>query len=148
MKIGALARCTGTAIETIRYYERVGLLPKAARSSGNYRVYDQTHAERLTFIRHCRALDLGLTEIRQLLHCKDAPTQNCGTVCCLLDAHIRQVKTRIETLQTLQTHLKTLRARCTGSKEAARCRILNQLAHADELVRTSKSARERSARTA
>ena len=67
MKIGALAETTGTSVETIRYYEREGLLPAAPRADNNYRLYTRVHAERLAFIRHCRNLDMTLDEIRALL---------------------------------------------------------------------------------
>ena len=73
MKIGELAKATGTQTETIRYYEREQLLPTAKRTESNYRVYDGSHVERLAFIRHCRSLDMTLDEIRVLLHFKDAP---------------------------------------------------------------------------
>ena len=68
MKIGELAKLAQTQAETIRYYEREGLLPQARRSEANYRVYDQSHIQRLAFIRHCRSLDMTLGEIRTLLH--------------------------------------------------------------------------------
>jgi DNA-binding transcriptional MerR regulator len=80
MKIGELAKATATQIETIRYYEREGLLPEPGRSGGNYRVYDKTHAQRLSFIRRCRALDMNLDKIRVLLRSKDAPAENCAEV--------------------------------------------------------------------
>lgn len=80
LRIGELAQRTGTQVETIRYYEREGLLPEPARSEGNYRLYDRAHAERLSFIRHCRSLDMTLDEIRVLLQFRDAPEQNCGEV--------------------------------------------------------------------
>jgi hypothetical protein len=67
MKIGELAILTHTPVETIRYYEREGLLPEAARTGGNYRIYDQAQAARLSLIRHCRGLDMTLDEIRTLL---------------------------------------------------------------------------------
>ena len=67
MKIGELATLTNTQIETIRYYEREGLLAEPRRSEGNYRIYGSAHAERLSFIRHCRGLDMTLDEIRVLL---------------------------------------------------------------------------------
>ena len=67
MKIGELAAATGTPIETIRYYEREGLLPAPDRTVGNFRIYDETHLSRLEFVRHCRALDMNLDEIRVLL---------------------------------------------------------------------------------
>ena len=67
LKIGELAKRTGCPVETIRYYEREALLAAPRRSEGNYRLYDDAHAERLQFIRHCRSLDMTLDEIRSLL---------------------------------------------------------------------------------
>ena len=74
MKIGELARIAMTQVETIRYYERAGLLPETARSEGNYRIYAEAHVERLSFIRNCRNLDMTLDEIRVLLRFRDAPS--------------------------------------------------------------------------
>jgi len=85
MTIGELARATGCAIETIRYYEHEGLLPKPGRTSGNFRRYGQEHAELLLFIRHCRSLDMALNEIRILLTFRSAPDENCREVNALLD---------------------------------------------------------------
>jgi DNA-binding transcriptional MerR regulator len=75
LKIGELAKRTGSLVETIRYSERQGLLPEPARSEGNYRVYSDTHLERLQLIRHCRSLDMTLVEIRNLLRFRDAPDE-------------------------------------------------------------------------
>ena len=127
MKIGELAHTTGTQIETIRYYEREGLLPSPARTEGNFRVYTEGHVQRLTFIRHCRSLDMALDEIRTLLHFKDAPDENCGDVNALLDAHIGHVAERIRDLRALEKQLKGLRERCGESKVAADCGILGEL---------------------
>ena len=127
MKIGELAHATGTQIETIRYYEREGLLPSPARTEGNFRVYTEGHVQRLTFIRHCRSLDMALDEIRTLLHFKDAPDENCGDVNALLDAHIGHVAERIRDLRALKKQLKGLRERCGESKVAADCGILGEL---------------------
>ena len=91
MKISELARLAGSNAETIRYYEREGLLPKASRSESNYRIYTAAHLERLTFIRHCRNLDMTLGEIRTLLHFKASPEENCGEVNRLLDEHIESL---------------------------------------------------------
>jgi Cd(II)/Pb(II)-responsive transcriptional regulator len=91
MKIGELARAARAQVETIRYYEREGLLPPAPRSDGNYRIYGPVHVERLAFIRHCRSLDMPLAEIRVLLRFKDAPQAECGEVNALLDEHIGHV---------------------------------------------------------
>ena len=103
MKIGELAKQTDCAVETIRYYERENLLPEPARSDGNYRVYTQAHAERLTFIRNCRTLDMTLEEIRSLLAMRDSPQDQCESVNTLIDEHIQHVKARIDGLLALQT---------------------------------------------
>lgn len=128
MKIGELARATGTQVETIRYYEREGLLPETARTEGNYRIYGDVHVERLSFIRHCRSLDMTINEIRVLLRFKDAPAENCGEVNALLDAHIGHVAERIRELRQLERQLKGLRELCHGMQDAGHCGILTELA--------------------
>lgn len=127
MRISELSRECATHIETIRFYEREGLLPEPARSENNYRIYGIAHAERLSFIRHCRSLDMTLDEIRVLLRFKDAPTENCQVVNELLDAHIGHVAERIEELQQLEQQLRKLRETCLRSQEAVHCGILNEL---------------------
>src|SRR3546814_16484795 len=88
MKIGELAKRTESTVETIRYYEKEGLLPEPSRSDGNYRLYGEEHIERLRFIRHCRTLVMALDEVRTLLRYRDTPTEECGDVHALLDEHI------------------------------------------------------------
>jgi len=139
MKIGELALATKTPVETIRYYEREGLLQQAPRSEGNYRIYAPEHAERLAFVRHCRSLDMTLDEIRVLLRFKDDPHASCGEVNLLLDEHIGHVATRIGELRQLERQLKALRAQCAGVNEAAQCGILNSLTQSG-LPATVKSA--------
>jgi len=75
LKIGELAARTDCPAETIRYYEREALLPPPTRSQGNYRMYGEQHVERLQFIRHCRSLQIGLTDIRALLEFKNNPAE-------------------------------------------------------------------------
>ena len=130
MKIGELAKATTTAVETIRFYERSALLPEAARTDGNYRIYDAHHAQRLAFIRHCRSLDMTLDEIRVLLRFKDAPTENCGEVNALLDEHIGHVAYRIRELRQLERQLKSLREQCLVVDATQDCRILQELTEA------------------
>ncbi|WP_341521701.1 Cd(II)/Pb(II)-responsive transcriptional regulator [Pseudomonas sp. G.S.17] len=126
MKIGELAKLTDAQVETIRYYEREGLLPPPARSEGNYRLYTQAHVERLTFIRNCRGLDMTLEEIRSLLNLRDSPQDQCESVNALIDEHILHVNTRIASLQALQTQLLDLRERCSeGAPD--HCGILDRL---------------------
>lgn len=130
MKIGELARATSTAVETIRYYEREGLLPAAARTDANYRHYTEAHTRRLQFVRHCRSLDMSLQEIRTLLAFQDAPGEPCGGVNAVLDTHIDHVVRRIQELRALEKQLKALRALCEGTADAEHCRILDGLSHA------------------
>jgi len=130
MKIGELARLAGTNVDTIRFYERDGLLPLPARSDGNYRIYGEPHVERLFFIRHCRSLDMALDEIRILLHFKESPQENCADVNRLLDQHIGHVAQRMQVLQALEKQLKDLRERCGEERDAAHCGILDGLSQA------------------
>ena len=127
MKIGELSRATATPVETIRFYEREGLLPVAARTEGNYRIYDQSHVERLVFIRHCRSLDMALDEVRQLLRFKESPQDNCLGVNTLLDDHIGHVVQRIGELRALEKQLRLLRDQCAQASGTAECGILKGL---------------------
>ena len=126
LKIGELARRTQCPAETIRYYEREGLLPQPLRTAGNYRVYGHEHLERLAFIRNCRSLDMTLDEIRQLLRVRDLPA-NRHAAHELLDEHIAHVATRIAELRGLERQLKALRRRCVFSEEENACGILDGL---------------------
>ena len=127
MKIGDLAHRTNTQVETIRFYERTGLLPEPGRNGSNYRIYGDEHTERLSFIRHCRGLDMTLDEIRVLLRFKDAPTESCREVNELLDQHIVHVAERVRELRQLEKQLKGLREACLYAQEAQHCGILNEL---------------------
>lgn len=127
MKIGELAKRVDCPVETIRYWEKEGLLPPPARTEGNYRNYGETHLERLLFIRNCRTLDMSLDEIRQLLRLRDQPNETCIEVNDLIDEHIRHVVVRIEALKSLESHLRALRQRCTQGREVDQCGILQKL---------------------
>jgi len=125
--IGALARDTECPPETIRYYEREGLLPPAARTAGNYRLYGGAHRERLVFIRNCRALDMTLDEIKQLLRFRDVPQSECDAAHALIDEHIAHIGERIAELGQLQTQLQALRHQCQPPGQAKQCGILDRL---------------------
>jgi Cd(II)/Pb(II)-responsive transcriptional regulator len=129
LKIGELARRTQCQAETIRFYEREGLLPEPARTAGNYRVYGRAHVERLAFIRNCRALDMTLDEIRQLLRLRDLPRDNCHAAHALLDEHVAHVAQRISELQQLERQLRALRRQCQPAREDKECGILDELSH-------------------
>ena len=128
IKIGELAKRTGTTVETIRYYEKEGLLPEPSRSEGNYRLYREDHIERLQFILHCRTLDMTLNEVRTLLQYWDEPDRDCGDVNTLLDEHIHAVVIRMQELTQLKQHLTVLRQKCVSRASAVSCGILNTLA--------------------
>jgi len=127
LKIGELAAVTETPVETIRFYEREGLLPEPPRSAANYRVYTAAHAERLAFIRNCRNLDMALGEVRELLRFKDAPGRDCTNVNALLDEHIGHVSQRVRELRSLERELRALRARCVSPGDGTQCGILGGL---------------------
>lgn len=125
--IGALAHDTECPPETIRYYEREGLLPPASRTAGNYRLYGPAHLERLIFIRNCRSLDMTLDEIKQLLRFRDEPQSECGAAHALIDEHIAHIGERIAELGQLQTQLQALRLQCQPVGDAKKCGILDRL---------------------
>lgn len=127
MKIGELAERSGCLVETIRYYERIGLLMPPERAVNNYRTYNERHSERLLFIRHCRALDMTLDEIRTLLNFKDDPQVECAGVNELLEKHIADVFERIQGLTALEAQLRELRARCIVADTTSSCEILRAL---------------------
>lgn len=140
MRIGELATATGTPVETVRFYEREGLLPPARRADNNYRMYLPAHVERLAFIRQCRNLDMALDEIRALLQLRDAPAEDCGEINVLLDAHIGHVAQRIRELRSLEKDLRALRARCLSPQAIKDCGILNEL---DQAASTAAAAPRR-----
>ena len=127
MKIGELSAASGTTIESIRFYEREGLIAEPGRTDGNYRVYGDEHVQRLVFIRRCRSLDMALDEIRVLLAFKDAPSANCGDVNTVLDEHIGHVTSRVQELRVLERQLRELRSQCHSIESGADCGILKQL---------------------
>ncbi len=127
MRIGELADKAGCRTETVRYYEREGLLPEPGRTGGNYRSYDAGHLARLVFIRNCRALEMSLDEIRALLAIKDAGGPDCEPVNAVLEAHIGHVTERIRRLVALKKQLAGLRRRCGGLDAVERCGILREL---------------------
>ena len=137
MKIGALARATGVDIETIRYYERIGLLPAPERQPNGYRAYGHNHLERLAFIRHCRALDMPLADIRLLLDFIADPSGDCTDVNRAVDAQLDRVRARLKSLRALERQLSALRGQCSRSRSRRECGILHELvaaAHAEACV--------------
>ena len=128
MKIGELAQVAQCTVETVRYYEKEGLLPEAARTAGNFRVYVPDHVERLRFIRNCRALDMSHADIHTLLGLADRPQDGCEAINTVFDGHIAHVNERIKELDNLKQQLQALRARCQSELGVDTCGILQGLA--------------------
>lgn len=127
MKIGELAQLTLCSTETIRYYEKIGLLPPAHRDDNNYRQYLTLHVERLRFIRNCRSLDMTHEEIRELLAHIDSPQTTCGPVTDLITEHLLHVDIRLKELQQLQQQLLELQRACAEDGSSEDCGILNKI---------------------
>ena len=127
LRIGELGRATGVDGETIRYYEKLGLLPKPARSANGYRAYGPAHVERLAFIRHCRALDIPLADVRRLLEFVAHPERDCGDIDRLIGAQLEKVRARLLSMLALERQLEALRARCGEPHLAGECGILHEL---------------------
>ena len=128
MRIGELGKKADCLVQTVRFYGSEGLRPEPARSEGNFRLYDEVHLQRLLFIRRCRAKDMTLDEIRQLLNLRDRPELGCGEVNALVDAHIAQVRTKMKELRALERELMDLRRSCDSARTSRECGILNSLA--------------------
>ncbi len=127
-RIGELSTQLGVPVETIRYFEREGLLTAPSRSGGNYRQFSAAERQRLEFILRCRTLDMTHAEIRRLLAVRDASDQGCAEVNALLDEHIGHVAERIRSLKQLHADLKAIRAHCAVPSSAKDCGILEELA--------------------
>ncbi len=131
-KIGELAERSGCLVETVRYYERIGLLPEPVRAANNYRSYNDEHADRLLFIRHCRALDMSIDEIRELIGIRGLPDSNCTGVNELVDRHIAHITERISALRALEAQLRGLRGCCDSVRASSDCGILHALSDLDQ----------------
>ncbi len=127
MRIGELSAATGVEVETIRYYEREGLLAPPARQTNGYRAYGKSQLERLSFIRHCRALEIPLADIRRLLEFAAQPTAECGDIDRLIDEQLLKVRARLKSMRALERQLAELRKRCDAHHAAGECGILHEL---------------------
>ena len=129
-RIGELAAAAATRVETVRYYERIGLLPAPARSAGNYRVYGPRHLERLSFVRRARDLGFQLGQVRELLDLADDRGRPCAAVDALARAHLAEVERKIADLAALRRELAGLIGQCRRGT-VAECRIIEALAPVD-----------------
>ncbi|WP_138469214.1 helix-turn-helix domain-containing protein [Poseidonocella sp. HB161398] len=124
--IGALARHAGTKVQTIRYYEQVGLMPEPGRSAGGQRRYDGAARDRLAFIRHARQLGFSLDAIRELLGLSDRPERPCADVDAIARRQLRAVEARIVRLEALRGELTRMIGECSGGT-VSDCRVLEVL---------------------
>lgn len=127
LKIGDLARETGTKVVTVRYYEKIGLLPAPGRSAGNYRTYDAEAFGRLRFIRRCRDLGFTLDQVRELLDLASDVARPCAEVDEITAAHLTEVERKITHLQALARELRRISATCDGGGTVSNCRILDAI---------------------
>ncbi len=131
MRIGELAKRAACTVETIRFYEREGLMPRPPRSKGNYRVYSAEEEQRLLFIRNCRSLGMTLGEIGTLLDFRNAPDADCRKVNALLDVHILRLEQQIQSLRALGRQLRDTRQLCNAllnpEYRASACGIIKTL---------------------
>ena len=123
---GILAKRSGINSETIRYYEKIALLPKPDRSAGGHRVYREEDLQRLTFIRRCREMGFSLEEIRGLLSLVDGEQVSCKRVKNIADEHLMDVRAKISDLKKIERTLSKLSASCSG-KEVPQCPIIEGL---------------------
>ena len=124
--IGALSERSGVKVETVRYYEREGLLPSPPRTSGGHRSYDETHLKRLTFIRRSRELGFSMREIRDLLALVDGGSYTCGEVRALTMAHAKSVRQKIADLRRMEKMLVAISSQCEGGS-IPECPIIDAL---------------------
>ena len=130
MRIGELASQAGVDVQTIRYYEREGLLEAPARTRAGYRAYGPAHLERLNFVRHCRSLDMPLAEIKRLIELSTEKSISCDEVNAMVRTHLGRVQAKRKSLEALEKQLAALNAQCASGHRVADCGILEELIHA------------------
>jgi MerR family mercuric resistance operon transcriptional regulator len=124
--IGTLAKHTGTNVETIRYYERMGLWTAPSRSAGGYRLYGTEHLKRLNFVRRARQLGFSVGEVRTLLRLADERKRPCSEVRVVAEAHLSDVRNKIADLRTMERVLKETVVRCADGA-GSHCPLIDAL---------------------
>jgi len=126
LSIGELGKATTTKVETIRYYERIGLLPAPSRTAGNYRAYSEAERARLAFIRRARDLGFSLDQVRELIDLSSRREQSCARVDALADRNLAEIERKIADLQALRAELFDIIVRCKSDRIEA-CGVLAAL---------------------
>jgi MerR family mercuric resistance operon transcriptional regulator len=124
--IGKLAETAGVNLETVRYYERIGLMPRPGRTEGGHRAYEASHIRRLGFIRRARELGFSIAEIRALLALAEPGRGTCAEVREIASAHLLGVRSKLDDLARLEAILSGTIARCSGEPVPA-CPVLDML---------------------
>jgi Cd(II)/Pb(II)-responsive transcriptional regulator len=127
MRIKDVSEATGVPVDTIRHYEKAGLLPEPARGGNNYRRYTDAEVQRLRFIRNCRSLDMSLDEVRPLLEFLDHPQADCSKVDAVIEGHLAHVRERLASLQVLERQLELLTQVCGQQRAQELCGIVMAL---------------------
>jgi len=127
VKIGELANATSTKVETVRYYETIGLLAPPARNAANYRNYGSEHLARLSFIRRARDLGFPLEAVRELLALADNIGQSCEAVDLIANNHLAEVKRKIDDLTSLRSELERVIGSCRHGT-VGECKTIDTLA--------------------
>ncbi|WP_286222901.1 Cd(II)/Pb(II)-responsive transcriptional regulator [Marinobacter apostichopi] len=139
MKIGDISKRANISVETVRYYEKIGLLPEPDRTASGYRSYRQAHLDRLLFIKRCRNLDMAQNEIRELIRLAENPEADCAGVDTLLAKHLHHVRERRRELASLEQTLEKLQKACTEGRTVQECGILEGLSTEFEDLETSNT---------
>ena len=126
LTVGALANRSKVNVETIRYYEKIGVMPAPPRSSGGYRLYDPDHLKRLIFIRRARELGFSLDSIRGLLRLVDGHAYTCAEIHALMMQHLKAVRSKIADLRRLEKVISEMAAQCSKAK-IPKCPIIDAL---------------------
>ena len=127
LTIGTLAKASGVHLETVRYYERIGLMPKPSRTASNYRSFGPEHVERLSFIPRAREIGFSIGEIKELLALSELGRASCAEVQTLTAVHLGKVRAKIADLRKLETILAGALERCLAGPAPA-CPVLDMLA--------------------
>jgi DNA-binding transcriptional MerR regulator len=130
MKIGDLAGQSGVDVQTLRFYEKEGLLAAPARTPSGYRSYGPEHVEQLQFVRHCRSLDMSLADIRRLVALSRDKAVSCDDVDALVRAHLERVRAKRQALEAVEARLASLSQQCGAGHRIADCGVLEELIHA------------------
>lgn len=138
-RIGELATLSNIPVETIRYYEKEAIIDAPERAENNYRIYRPHHLKRLLLIRNCRAFDMSLDEVRQIIDATENSDNSCVPINEIIQHHLIHIDQRIKELTALKLELSEIQARCSQNHPADNCSIIDEInqLEPDEKVRSS-----------